>query len=153
MVRANYNNHQKGIHANTAYLERFFENLLLGYHNDLKNRYLHVDYRTNSEEAIQSANAENLKCKNCTLEELVFLKVIEKDPTITQKNLALIMGKSERTIKTRTVELQKKGYLRRANGKRNGRWEVLISLKDGQDNLLGDRRECSNGEKEEISNE
>lgn len=41
-----------------------------------------------------------------------------------------MIGKSERTVKTRTVELQEKGYLRRENGKRNGRWEVLISLSD-----------------------
>lgn len=44
---------------------------------------------------------------------------------ITQKELALKVGKSERTIKKRTVELQEKGYIRRLNGKRNGRWEVL----------------------------
>ena len=39
-----------------------------------------------------------------------------------------IIGKSERTIKTRTVEMQDKGLIRRENGKRNGRWEVLVKL-------------------------
>ena len=42
--------------------------------------------------------------------------------------LAAAIGKSERTIKTRTVALQEKGYLRRANGKRSGHWEVLVKL-------------------------
>ena len=47
---------------------------------------------------------------------------------ITQKELAGIIGKSERTIKTRTVEMQEKGLIRRENGKRNGRWEVLVNI-------------------------
>ncbi len=43
-----------------------------------------------------------------------------------QKELAKNIGKSERTIKTRTEEMQEKGLIRRENGKRNGKWEVLI---------------------------
>lgn len=46
------------------------------------------------------------------------------NPAITQKELAVVLGKSERTIKTRTVEMQEKGLIRRENGKRNGKWEV-----------------------------
>ena len=128
LVRANYNDLQKGIYATSEYLEQFFENLLLGTHHELKNRFLHVDYQ----EGVQSARADISKCKSCTLdctlEELALLKAIAFNPTITQKELANVIGKSERTIKTRTVELQKKGYLHRENGKRNGRWEVMVEL-------------------------
>ena len=124
LVRANYNNLQKGISSTTKYLELFFENLLLDYDNELKNRYLHVDYK----EENQSANMDISKCKNCTLEELAILKIILNNPTITQKKLAEQLGKSERTIKTRTVELQEKGYICRKNGKRNGIWEVLVEI-------------------------
>ena len=53
LARANYNDLGKGISATTIYLERFFENLLMGYQNELKNRYIHVDYKEQS--AIQSA--------------------------------------------------------------------------------------------------
>ena len=109
-------------------MEFFFENLLLGQNNELKNRYLHVDYISNRESAVKSANNTNSKCKNCTLEEFALLHAIAKNPFATQKELADIIGKSERTVKTRTVELQKKGYLQRKNGKRNGRWEIRISL-------------------------
>lgn len=42
LVRANYNNLQKGIHENPEFLEKFFWNLLLGEHNELKNRFLHI---------------------------------------------------------------------------------------------------------------
>ena len=130
LVRANYNNLQKGIHATSEYLEKFFENLLLGTRHELKNRYLHVEYKADA--PIQSAATEATKCNNCTLdctlEELAVLRVIAANPMITQKNLAAAIGKSERTIKTRTVALQEKGYLRRANGKRSGHWEVLVKL-------------------------
>ena len=100
----------------------------MGYHNDLKNRYIHVDYNDKSLSAIQSAKGDAPKCKNCTLEELAILKALKKDPFSTQKELASVVGKSERTIKTRTVEMQKKGLIQRENGKRNGRWEVLIEV-------------------------
>ena len=89
-------------------------------------RFIHVDYREQS--AIQSAIGDGSKCNNCTLEELAILKELLKNPSITQKELAGIIGKSERTIKTRTVEMQEKGLIRRENGKRNGRWEVLVII-------------------------
>lgn len=131
LVRANYNNLQKGIHANGEYLEMFFENLLLDAKHELKNRYLHVGYQADSE--AQSAGVEAPKCQNgtlnCTLEELAVLQAVRNNPTITQKELAAIVGKSERTIKRRMTELQEKGYLRRANGKRNGRWELTEAVK------------------------
>lgn len=126
LVRANYNDLQSGVHATTEFLELFFENLLMNAGHDLKNRYMHVDYK--NESAIQSANTNVSKCKNCTLEELVIINELIKNPSITQKELAGIIGKSERTVKTRTVEMQEKGLICRENGKRNGKWKVLVDL-------------------------
>lgn len=42
LVRANYKNARKGIDYSPVYLERFFRNLLLNEHWDLRNRYLHI---------------------------------------------------------------------------------------------------------------
>ena len=44
LVRANCTNVEKGIQENPIYLERFFRNLLLNEHNELKNRFTHIDY-------------------------------------------------------------------------------------------------------------
>ena len=130
LVRANYNNLQKGIHATSEFLEMFFENLLLGTQHELKNRYLHVDFREDT--VIQSANDKISKCQNgtldCTLEELAVLRTIAANPSITQKELASAIGKSERTIKRRMTDLQEKGYLHREGGKRSGHWEVLVEI-------------------------
>ncbi len=126
LVRANYNDWQNGIHATTEFLELFFENLLLNAGHELKNRYMHVDFQ--KERAIQSANAISSKCNNCTLEEFSIINELIKNPAITQKELAAVIGKSERTIKTRTVEMQDKGLICRENGKRNGKWKVLVEI-------------------------
>lgn len=47
LVRANYNDLPNDIYATTLYLERFFENLLFGGNNELKNRYLYIDWKDN----------------------------------------------------------------------------------------------------------
>ena len=46
LVRANYNAYTKNIRETTEYLEIFLRNLLLGETNELKNRYLHVRWKT-----------------------------------------------------------------------------------------------------------
>jgi DNA-binding MarR family transcriptional regulator len=126
LVRANYNNLKQKITSTTEYLEPFFENLLLDTHHELKNRFLHVGFQS----ASQGANKSAPKCNICTLEELAILKALDGDPSITQKQLAEKIGKSERTVKTRTVEMQEKGLIRRLNGKRNGTWEILIEINE-----------------------
>ena len=130
LVRANYNDLQNGIHATTEFLELFFENLLMNADHELKNRYMHVDFQ--SEGATQSATEKALKCQNGTLdlslEELAIINVLKNNPATTQKQIAELTGKSERTIKRRTVEMQDKGLICRENGKRNGKWKVLVEL-------------------------
>lgn len=98
--------------------------------NELHNRAMHISrtFSQNVNEEIQSAKVDNPKCNNCILEEMTILKELVKNPSITQKELALKIGKSERTVKTRTVEMQEKGLICRENGKRNGRWKVLVEL-------------------------
>ena len=44
LVRANYENLEAGIHETQLYLDRFFDNLLLGKHHELQDRYLHIDW-------------------------------------------------------------------------------------------------------------
>ena len=93
----------------------------------LRNRTLHVAWK--EEKNIQSAKTEVSKCQigslDCTLEEMAVLQVIKEKPNITQKELAVRTGKSERTIKRLTVALTERGKMVRRNGRRNGYWEIL----------------------------
>lgn len=134
LVRANFEDYPHGINATLEPLVLFFDNLLLGAHHELKNRYLHVDYqRAYEDDLLQSANSNSPKCNNCTLGELAVLKCLAANPKMTQKELAEKIGCSERTVKTRTVALQERGLLMRENGKRNGRWVVVAKLGDNDD--------------------
>ena len=130
LVRANYNDWQNGIHATTEFLEMFFENLLMNAGHELKNRYVHIDF--DNESATQSAKTNVSKCQNGTLdlslEELAIINILKQEPSATQKRIAEMSGKSERTIKRRTVEMQEKGLIARENGKRNGKWKVLVEI-------------------------
>ena len=132
LVRANYNDLQKGIHATTKFLEMFFSNLLLGAEYELKNRYAHVDFR-DEEEEFQSIISKVPKYQfgtlECTLEELVILNLIVEEPTITQKRLTSETGKSIMTIKRIMASLQDRGIIRRVDGKRFGKWEVVVEIK------------------------
>lgn len=105
----------------------FFLNLLLDTHYELKNRYMHIDYVENNS---QSINPEVLKYQfdtlDCTLEELAVLDLVAKDQTIKQQEIAEQTGKSIATIKRIMKSLQDKNYIRRENGKRYGKWEVLV---------------------------
>ena len=60
------------------------------------------------------------------LEELAVLELIYKNPSIKQKDLVSEIGKSLSTVKRIMESLQKKEYIRRVDGKRYGKWEVLI---------------------------
>ena len=123
-----YNNLQNGIHSTTKYLEMFFSNLLLGTDHELKNRYMHIDYV--AEDNSQSVTPEIPKCQNdileCSLEELAVLNLIKANPSVKQQELADTTRKSLRSIKRMMEYLQDQHYIRRENGKRYGKWEILI---------------------------
>lgn len=129
LVRANYNDLTKGVYATTEFLEKFFRNLILNEQNELKNRNLQIDEI--EKEAIQSAKQTDMdipKCKNCTLdctlEEIAVLNYLKEKPNATQKEIAQHIGKSERTVKSITVNLSERGIIERKNGRRNGFWEI-----------------------------
>lgn len=127
LVRANYNNLQKGVNSTTKFLEMFFSNLLLDTHYELKNRYMHIDYVDESK--FQSISSKVPKYQfdtlDCTLEELAVLELVAKNSTIKQQELVEVTGKSIATIKRIMKSLQDKNYIRRESGKRYGKWEVL----------------------------
>lgn len=139
LVRANYSNLQEGTTETTAFLERFFRNMLLGETTPLRNREMHLDWKPETEQQsenneYQSANsalgragfAQGLppKCKNCTLEEIAVLRVLQQDPSAQQKFVAKEIGKSERTVKTITSHLTELGIIKRSKGKGSD-WVII----------------------------
>ena len=89
---------------------------------------MHIDFADKS--ASQSISPKVSKYQfdtlNCSLEELAVLERIAQNPTIKQQELMSATGKSIATVKRIMKSLQDKNYIRRENGKRYGKWEVLV---------------------------
>ena len=54
------------------------------------------------------------------------MELVAKNPTIKQQELASATGKSIATVKRIMRSLQDKNYIRRENGKRYGKWDLLV---------------------------
>ena len=106
--------------------------MLLGETTPLRNREMHLDWKGETE--IQRAKIESQseegtvqmensalplpqKCKNCTLEEIAVLRIIQQEPSAKQTFIAKEIKKSERTVKTITARLTEKGIIKRSKGK------------------------------------
>ena len=111
LVRANYNNVQKGIFEDRSFLIKFLRNLLLGEHNDLQNRDLHIS----------SAPIEN---KSISIEAKI-IEIIKSNPYVTSEQLAKELNVSIRTTKTVLKSMVDNKLIYRINGKRYGYWKIL----------------------------
>ena len=124
LVRANYSNLQEGVTETTVFLERFFRNMLLGETTPLRNREMHLDWKSTEGQSANSALPLPPKCKNCTLEEMAVLRIIQQDPSAKQTFIAKEIGKSERTVKSITARLTEKGIIKRSKGKGSD-WVII----------------------------
>lgn len=123
LLSAGCANIKKGVYETTEYLELFLRNLLLNENNPLKNRDMHISGSLSS----PKCNEQSKNCTlDCTLDEITVLNLLKSDGKLTQKKIAELIGKSERTVKTITTSLEKKGFITRINGKRFGYWNVNI---------------------------
>lgn len=121
LVRANYNNYPKRISATDEYLVLFFRNLILGENNELRNRSLLVQSIQSDSDMSPKGQNDTL---NLTLEEVAIVKHLKENKFVKQSELALLINKSDRTVKRIMDSLKVKNVIERKNGKRNGYWEV-----------------------------
>ncbi len=89
LVRANYNNLQKGIHETTEYLELFLRNLLLNEHAELHNRNLHIRGLLNDEKVDIVDEKVDIADKKVDIEELLHEKSVHFSQT-TIRHLRLL---------------------------------------------------------------
>lgn len=59
------------------------------------------------------------------MDEQVIINIIKDNPTVKQEEIADMINKSLRTVKSRMIEMQEKGLISRRNGKRNVEWLIL----------------------------
>ena len=129
LVRANYSNVKKGISLNTVYLEKFFENLLLGKNNQLKNRYLHIQ----AESGVKNlpVNVENLpvNVENLPVNKTgrIILSLLKENPDYTYDEIALRTGKTRETVRVNLRKLETLKLIKRIGADKSGHWIVLIN--------------------------
>lgn len=88
---------------------------------------MHIDFadKSTSQSISPKVSKYQFDTLNCSLEELAVWERIAQNPTIKQQELMSATGKSIATVKRIMKSLQDKNYIRRENGKRYGKWEVL----------------------------
>ena len=158
LVRANYKNVDKKINEEPEYLEKFFRNLLMGEHNELKNRYLHVDYKKVKDKAViekskktETAKKVQTKChsKNVTVKchskmsqqnvtvkiserQKQILDIVKENPNILQTELAERFGVRRETIYRDMKKLVEAGILTRSDSDKKCNWKVAKNLKSDE---------------------
>lgn len=121
LVRSNYRNVNKNVYEDNSFLEMFFYNLLINPNKyELKNRYMHVNYKEESNNKNDKGNDTKI-----TLKENVILDLIKDNPNITQEEIKEKTGMSLRTVKSLMKDMQDKKIIERQRGKKNSFWVEL----------------------------
>lgn len=136
LVRANYKNSKLGINYDTSFLEKFFQNLLLGTNYELKNRYLVIDapkdlvQQNDTQEDKFDTQEDKFDTQGYFTEGVIPQKKeleawiehqIKKDPKISTGKLAELAKVSVSTIKRR---IAKHGRIKFVGSGFSGYWIV-----------------------------
>ncbi len=124
LVRANYQNYEKGIEETTEFLELFFRNVLLGEQYPLKKRYQHIEWKQVASSFDTEKSSEKQQIGTEKSSEKI-LRIMAEQPTITTAILAKEIGISTRAIDKQIAKLKVIGRLRRIGADRGGHWEVI----------------------------
>ncbi len=126
LVRANYKNHTKNIHASSEFLLRFLENLLLGQNHTLKNRDMHVRYTeqvfTQNDLVKEAIDPVNDPVNDPV--KISILKFLKQNPKARYVELATKTGFSTSTIKRHIQDLKKNGLIERIGSDKTGNWKI-----------------------------
>ena len=119
LVRANYQNLDKGIPYTMTYLNKFFDNLLLDEENALDNREMQIwdDSEKSSEKSSEKNTLNSTKSK--------ILKEIKANPIISAKQLADILGITSRAVEKNLAQLRESNTIRRIGPDKGGHWEII----------------------------
>jgi fido (protein-threonine AMPylation protein)/biotin operon repressor len=126
LVRANYNDFSKGIHATQEYLDRFFSNLLFGESNSLSNRELLVGGFVGEKATDVGENIGDTSLpvgEKATIKSSILAK-LKAQPELSAKELGALLGKTPRTIERHIKELREQGLLVHIGADKGGHWEV-----------------------------
>ena len=129
LVRANYNNLQKGIFETTEYVELFLQNLLLNKKNELHNREMCVSgmFSLNRDnDPINDPINDPVNFENLNEREKKIIELLRKDPGLTRNKMAEKLGCSDTTIKRALALMVQKNIIRRIGSNKKGEWIINL---------------------------
>ena len=147
LVRANYNNVQKGVFETTEFLEKFLRNLLLNEDNELHNREMHISgkFLLGHDETVNDPINDpiNDPLNQISLDERAkqVLDLLRKNPGITRSKMAELMGCSDSTVKRKLAEMADRDIIRRIGSNKKGEW-VINDDKVGSNKVLIDKHQA-----------
>lgn len=124
LVRANYKDHTKNIHATNEFLLRFFENLLLGGNHKLKNREMHVQYVEPTIKNSKNSGQKKVVQKGGQKRWSEVLELIRERPKITRKELSEKLGINPSAIQKHIQKLKAENLIERVGGNKGGHWKI-----------------------------
>ncbi len=119
LVRANYNNYANNVYATMEYLNRFFENLLFGENNILKNRELHIKFDKKGTDNVTDDVTDDVTDRNSKI-----IALIKGDKHISTAKMATILSVSKRTILRDIDKLKQSGQVSREGDEKTGHWVI-----------------------------
>lgn len=119
---------QYGITETTEYLERFFRNLLMGEHNELKSRYMIVgakwEENAGSTQETDKSTQESTQKTGKSTQEMI-LDEIRNHPFTTREQLAKVIGISPDGIKKQLDKMKKAKRIKHVGPTKGGHWEII----------------------------
>ena len=125
---------------------------MMGEHNELKNRYLHIRWKeikgdvveepmeyvfqvssqkieNNKQKSLQKGLQENLQKADVGLQKKrdipqMIITLIERDANVTTTAMAEMIGVSRQSIAKHIAKLKEQGVIRRIGPDKGGHWEV-----------------------------
>ena len=132
LVRANYTNMKKGIYMNTEYLERFFRNLLLDEHNELKNRYTHIRYDEMGSDFTDGGQKNKGGQKKWSETTQKIFELIKANPNISRQQLCNELGINPSAVQKHIEKLKAENVIKRQGGANGGHWEIIRTAEEEQ---------------------
>ncbi|MDE6718556.1 MAG: winged helix-turn-helix transcriptional regulator, partial [Treponemataceae bacterium] len=128
LVRSNYTNLQAGIEESPEFLEKFFRNLLMGEHNELKNRFCHVRAESLPVNAEMAEKSHEILPANLPVNKTqrAILALLLENNRATYDELAEKLGKTRETVRANLRTLEKNGLIERVGADKNGHWKIVL---------------------------
>ncbi len=129
LVRANYQNLKNDISYSTQYLYDFFDNLLLGGKNTLNSANLVIETEERGQktrgakEKTRGKESKTREKEPKTREKIIAL--IEQNSKITTKELAVMIGITEKGVEWQLTQLKKNKLIVRVGSNNGGHWQVV----------------------------